>query len=185
MLSDIDLAHENFSRLIKKFNLSPNIVDLVGHAMAFYQNDDFVEESALKTVNKICLYMHLCNRYQGSPFQYPQYGMQTIFNSFSRAFQKYNGAFSLDRDIEEIVRDADGKVTGVKSRGELIRCKSLICNPSYMIRTGNNDKVQKLGKAIRCICILDHPIPNSNNEHSFQIILPQKQTGRKSGNYSL
>ena len=182
-MSDIDLAHENFSRLIKKFNLSPNIVDLVGHAMAFYQNDDFVEESALKTVNKISLYMHLCNRYQGSSFQYPQYGMQTIFNSFSRAFEQSNGTFSLDRDIEEIVKDAEGKVAGVKSRGEFIRCKSLICNPSYMIRTGNNDKVQKVGKAIRCICILDHPIPNSNNEHSFQIILPQKQTGRKFGNH--
>ena len=181
-MSDVDLAHENFACLMKKFNLSPNIVDLIGHAMAFYQNDNFIEEPALKTINKICLFMHLCKRYQGSPFQYPQYGMQTIFNAFSRAFQKSNGTFSLNRDIEETIRDAEGKVIGVKSRGELIRCKSLICHPSYMIRTGNNDRVKKIGKAIRCICILDHPIPNSNNEHSFQIILPQKQTGRKYGN---
>jgi len=178
--ANIDLERENFSRLIKKFNLSPNILDLVGHAMAFYQDDNFIEEPALKTMNKINLFMHLSNRYQGSPFQYPIQGMNTIFKSFSTLFRNSGGTFYSNRDVEEILKDEEGKVTGVKSRGELIRCKSVICHPSYMIRTENHTKVTKVGKAIRCICILDHPIPNTDDDNSLQIILPHRQTGRKS-----
>jgi hypothetical protein len=34
---------------------------------------------------------------------------------------------------------------------------------------------------VRAICILSHPVPNTNNAHSAQIILPQKQIGRHSG----
>jgi len=178
--ANIALDQENFSRLIKKFNLSPNILDLIGHAVAFYQDDNFVEEPALKTMKKISHYMHLCHRNQGSPFQYPIQGMHTIFKSFSTLFRNSGGTFSSNRDVEEILKNEDGKVTGIKSRGEFIRCKSVICHPSYMIRTGNHSKVTKVGKAIRCICILDHPIPNSNDENSLQIILPQRQTGRRS-----
>ena len=34
------------------------------------------------------------------------------------------------------------------------------------------------GRVTRAICIMDHPIPNTNNALSAQIILPQKQLGR-------
>lgn len=148
--------------------------------MAFYQDDNFIEEPALPTMKKIRHYMHLCSRYQGSPFQYPLQGMHTIFNLFATNFKNSGGTFYPNRDVEEILKNEEGKVTGIISRGELIRCKSIICHPSYMIRTGNHSKVAKIGKAIRCICILNHPIPNTNDEKSFQVILPQRQTGRKS-----
>uniref|UniRef100_T1GXV7 Rab GDP dissociation inhibitor n=1 Tax=Megaselia scalaris TaxID=36166 RepID=T1GXV7_MEGSC len=39
------------------------------------------------------------------------------------------------------------------------------------------------GKVVRCICILDHPIPNTKDALSTQIIIPQKQVGRKSDIY--
>jgi hypothetical protein len=34
---------------------------------------------------------------------------------------------------------------------------------------------------VRAICILSHPIPNTNNSESCQIIMPAKQVNRKSG----
>jgi len=40
------------------------------------------------------------------------------------------------------------------------------------------NKTKVIGKVIRAICIMDHPIPNTNNVSSIQIILPQKQLNR-------
>ena len=37
------------------------------------------------------------------------------------------------------------------------------------------DKVKKTGQVVRCICLLDHPIPNTKDGLSTQIIIPQKQ----------
>ena len=37
------------------------------------------------------------------------------------------------------------------------------------------------GQVVRCICLLDHPIPNTKDALSTQIIIPQKQVGRNSG----
>ena len=41
-------------------------------------------------------------------------------------------------------------------------------------------QVRKVGKVARAIAIMSHPIPNTNDSHSVQIILPQKQLGRRS-----
>ena len=35
----------------------------------------------------------------------------------------------------------------------------------------------------RCICLLDHPVPNTKDALSTQIIIPQKQVNRKSDIY--
>jgi len=43
--------------------------------------------------------------------------------------------------------------------------------------------VRKRGKVIRCICILDHPVASTKDGLSTQIIIPQKQVGRKSDIY--
>jgi Rab GDP dissociation inhibitor len=41
-------------------------------------------------------------------------------------------------------------------------------------------QVRKVGKVARAIAIMSHPIPNTNDSQSVQVILPQKQLGRKS-----
>jgi len=59
----------------------------------------------------------------------------------------------------------------------------VVCDPSYIVKVGEPNKLHSAGKIIRCICIMDHPIPNTNNVPSVQIIIPQRQTGRKSDIY--
>ena len=54
--------------------------------------------------------------------------------------------------------------------------KILIADPSYFLKY---NKVQSKGKVIRCICILDHPVANTNDLPAAQIILPQRQINRK------
>ncbi|KAJ1405407.1 Rab GDI protein [Sesbania bispinosa] len=44
-------------------------------------------------------------------------------------------------------------------------------------------QVRKVGRVARAIAIMSHPIPSTNDSHSVQVILPQKQLGRKSDMY--
>lgn len=58
-------------------------------------------------------------------------------------------------------------------------CKwQVYCDPSYV-----PDKVRKTGQVIRAICLLNHPIPNTNDAQSCQIIIPQQQVGRHYGTF--
>lgn len=82
----------------------------------------------------------------------------------------------LDKPVDEIVVDELGKVVGVKSGSEIAKCKQVYCDPSYV-----PNRIKKVGQVIRCICLLDHPIPNTKDALSTQIIIPQKQVNRKSG----
>lgn len=59
---------------------------------------------------------------------------------------------------------------------QIARCKQLICDPSYIM-----DRATKVGQVIRVICILSHPISNTGDINSCQIIIPQNQVNRKHG----
>ncbi|KAG6384410.1 hypothetical protein SASPL_155773 [Salvia splendens] len=67
---------------------------------------------------------------------------------------------------------------GVTSEGETAKSKKVVCDPSYL-----PNKVKKVGKVARAIAIMSHPIPSTNDSNSAQVILPQKQLGRKSDMY--
>lgn len=175
-----DLKKEPFSTLVKKFDLAANTVDFIGHAVALYTDDDFLDCPALETIERIKLYMDSHGRYGDSPFIYPIYGLGGIPEGFSRMCAIHGGTFMLNKDIDKIVFDDEGKISGVVSGDETAKCKMLIGHPSYMIKTGNEKKVKSIGKVIRCICIMDHPIPNTNNIPSLQLIIPQRQVNRKS-----
>ena len=86
----------------------------------------------------------------------------------------------LNTDIDEILFE-NGKVVGVKNADGVAQCSMVICDPTYAIRCGLKDRGRLVETVIRCICILDHPIPNTENIPSVQIIIPQKQIKRKNG----
>jgi Rab GDP dissociation inhibitor len=115
-----------------------------------------------------------------SPFIYPIYGLGGIPEGFSRISAVNGGTFMLNTDINEILFE-NGKVVGVKGPQGVAKCKTVICDPTYAIRCGLKDRVKLVEKIIRCICILDHPIPGTDNLPSVQIILPQRQIKRKNG----
>lgn len=84
----------------------------------------------------------------------------------------------LNKPADELIYDENGKIVGVRSGDETAKCKQLFVDPSYA-----PDKVEKVGQVIRCICLLNHPIPNTKDALSCQIIIPQKQLGRKNDIY--
>jgi Rab GDP dissociation inhibitor len=121
-------------------------------------------------------------KYGDSPFLYPIYGLGGLPESFSRLCAIHGGTYMLNTKVDEILLK-DGKVAGIKSGEESAYAPLIICDPSYVLTTGLSSKVKPVGKVIRAICILDHPIPMTHDSSSCQIILPQKQLGRRSDIY--
>lgn len=92
----------------------------------------------------------------------------------------------LDKPINKIVTDENGKFMGVQSGGEVVKAKQVIGDPSYF-GAGATDlpdgkvRVIETGKVVRAICFLKHPIPGTDKSDSAQIIIPQNQVGRRNG----
>lgn len=125
------------------------------------------------------LYLESIGRYGDSPFLYPIYGLGGLPEAFSRLCAIHGGTYMLNTPVDEILFDADGKVTGIKSGDATATAPLVICDPSYT----TSDKIKTIGKVIRAICIMDHPIPNTKDAQSIQIILPAKQLKKSSGKY--
>jgi Rab GDP dissociation inhibitor len=118
-------------------------------------------------------------KYGDSPFIYPVWGLSGLAEGFSRLCALYGGTYMLNRDCDEILLDENNKFIGIKSQGEVAHAKMLITEPSYVAKY---NKVKSKGKVIRCICIMDHPVPHTKEIASCQVILPQRQIGRNNGN---
>lgn len=146
-----------------------------------YTDECFYELPAIQVIRKIQLYADSMGKYGNSPFIYPIYGLGGIPEGFSRISAVNGGTFMLNTDIDEILFE-NGKVVGVKNADGIAHCSMVICDPTYAIKCGLKDRVRLVEKVIRCICILDHPIPNTENIPSVQIIIPQRQLKRKNGN---
>lgn len=174
----IDINAQPMKDVFKKFKLESNTIDFIGHAVAMHINDNYLEEPAIHTIEKIRLYMDSIGRYGEHPFLYPIYGLGGIPEGFSRFCAIHGGTYMLNKSIDEIVFNSEGKVEGIKSGDEIAKAPIVICDPSYVQGTTGN--VKSVGKVIRSICLLDHPVPNTKDATSTQIIIPQKQVGRKS-----
>jgi len=172
-----DLNKMSARALFNEFGLKPDTVDFVGHGMALKSNDDYLEKPAISVVKAIREYADSVSRYGNSPYIYPMYGLGDMPQGFARLSAIYGGTYMLNRKFEGLVME-NGRVVGVKSEGEVAKCKFVIGDPSYF-----TDRVQKTNRVVRAICICSQPIPNTNNADSAQIILSQKEFKRKNDIY--
>lgn len=171
----IDLDKNTMSEIYLKFGLEPGTRDFVGHAMALWSTDDYISQPARETFDRLKMYAQSVARYGKSPYIYPLYGLGELPQGFARLSAIYGGTYMLDTPVDEIKYDDDGKVNGVRSGEQTAKTKFVIGDPTYF-----PDKVQKTGyKVIRAMCILNHPVPNTDNADSLQIIIPQNQVKRK------
>uniref|UniRef100_A0A1W7RAN8 Rab GDP dissociation inhibitor n=1 Tax=Hadrurus spadix TaxID=141984 RepID=A0A1W7RAN8_9SCOR len=174
---DIDPNKTSAAQMYEKFGLDKDTADFTGHALALYRDDEYLNKPCLETITKIKLYSDSLSRYGKSPYLYPLYGLGELPQGFARLSAIYGGTYMLDKPIDEIVLE-DGRVAGVRSGNEIAKCKQVYCDPSYVA-----DRSEKVGQVVRCICLMNHPVPNTRDALSCQIIIPQKQVGRKSDIY--
>lgn len=183
----IDLDKDSMKTVYEKFGLEPGTQDFIGHAMALYLDDDYITKSARPTYDRIVLYTSSMARYGKSPYIYPLYGLGELPQSFARLSAIYGGTYMLDKPIDKIVTDKDGKFIGVTSGDETVKAKQVIGDPSYFGAGPSTEsgkvRVVEEHKVVRAICILQHPIPGTEDSDSCQIVIPQNQVGRRNDIY--
>ncbi|GAX13002.1 hypothetical protein FisN_2Hh489 [Fistulifera solaris] len=183
-----DLTKMTMKELYAAFGLNADTQQFISHAMCLQLDEKHMDEPALPTVKALQTYMYSMTRYGTSPYIYPLYGLGGLPESFSRICAVHGGTFMLNQDIDEIIFE-DGKATGVKAGNQMAKAPMIIGDPSYF----DASKIRASSKVIRCICILDHPIPGTNTTNfagmslgqgepleSVQIVIPGPQVGRKS-----
>lgn len=111
----------------------------------------------------MALYMDSIGRYGDSPFLYPIYGLGGLPEAFSRLCAIHGGTYMLNTQVDEILME-DGKVVGIRNGEHTAKAPLVICDPSYtMTADGTSNYVNATGKVIRAICLLNHPIPHTND----------------------
>ncbi len=173
-----------------KFGLEATTRDFIGHSMALYTTDDYINQEGMAkdAIVRIRLYANSMARYGKSPYIYPLYGLGELPQGFARLSAIYGGTYMLNTSVDEIIYDGS-KVAGIratmKERSDsddagaqgmkfTTKTKMILGDPSYFA-----SKVQVVGHLLKAICILNHPIDRTDNSDSLQLILPQSQIGRK------
>jgi Rab GDP dissociation inhibitor len=169
-----------------KFGLEVTTRDFIGHSMALFPTDDYINEPGMakETVERIRLYANSMARYGKSPYIYPLYGLGELPQGFARLSAIYGGTYMLNTSVDELQYEG-GKVSGIKAtmreRGEegdgmkfSTKTKMILGDPSYF-----PGKVQVVGHLLKAICILNHPLDKTGDSDSLQLIIPQSQVGRK------
>lgn len=182
------MASCTMKEVYDKFGLEDSTRDFVGHSMALYQSDEYINQvgTASETINRIRLYVNSMARYGKSPYIYPLYGLGELPQGFARLSAIYGGTYMLNADVDEVLYE-NGKVSGIKATMKdkndpgpgmtfTTKTKKIIADPSYF-----PGKVRVTGHLLKAICILNHPIDKTDGSDSLQLIIPQSQIGRKHG----
>lgn len=188
-MAGIDFKNGTMKEVFGKFGLEPGTWDFIGHAMALYLSDAYIDEpgKAPEVIERIRLYGNSVARYGKSPYIYPLYGLGELPQGFARLSAIYGGTYMLNTKIEEIVYEGD-KATGIKATMTGIepemkfetKAKMILGDPSYF-----SSKVKVVGHVLRAICVLKHPLAGTNDSDSSQLIIPQSQVDRKNGKFHL
>ncbi|KAH7826345.1 putative Rab GDP dissociation inhibitor beta [Monocercomonoides exilis] len=159
--------------VFKKFDLNKDTCEFVGHGMGLHLNEQYLDEPALPTVMKIRLYGLSVATYGESPYLYPKYGIGEVGQGFARLSAVFGAVYILNCNVDKILFDENGNVRGISAGTETPRAPRLVMDPSYF-----PEYSRSVGKIARAICIMSHPVKDTDNADSGMIIIPQSQCGR-------
>ncbi|GAW12129.1 hypothetical protein ANO14919_014870 [Xylariales sp. No.14919] len=185
----LDMSKTTMKDVYDKFGLEAGTRDFIGHAMALYLDDSYINTAgqAPDAIERIRLYGNSVSRYGKSPYIYPLYGLGELPQGFARLSAIYGGTYMLNTAVDEVLYDG-GKATGIKATmggadsPEKLHFETkadiILGDPSYF-----PNKVKIVGHVLKAICILKHPLAGTNDSDSCQLIIPQSQVGRKNDIY--
>ncbi|CCE64224.1 hypothetical protein TPHA_0H00130 [Tetrapisispora phaffii CBS 4417] len=175
----LDLDKNTMDEVYYKFGLGNSTKEFIGHAMALWTNDDYIQQPARQTFERVLLYSQSVAKFGKSPYVYPMYGLGELPQGFARLSAIYGGTYMLDTPINKVNYNSNGEFEGVETKLGNFKAPLVIADPSYFA-----EKCKASGqKVVRVICVLNHPVSNTKDADSLQIIIPQSQVGRKNDIY--
>eukprot|EP00850_Spirogloea_muscicola_P016592 SM000135S27036 [mRNA] locus=s135:392861:395348:+ [translate_table: standard] len=98
----------------------PDTTDFVGHALALYRDDAYMDQPAKDMVLRVKVGLDFrCSHEQ-------------LAQAFARLSAVYGGTYMLNKPGCKVEYDETGAVRGVTSEGETARAKKVVCDPSYL-----------------------------------------------------
>lgn len=183
----LDISNCTMKEVYDKFGLEDGTRDFIGHAMALYLDDAYINAKGVapEAIERIRLYGNSVARYGKSPYIYPLYGLGELPQGFARLSAIYGGTYMLNTNIDEVLYE-DGVAVGIKATMSGIepemkfetKAKMILGDPSYF-----PNKAKPTGHVLRAICVLKHPLAGTHDADSAQLIIPQSQVGRKNDIY--
>jgi Rab GDP dissociation inhibitor len=79
-----DLKKMKMKDFYYQYGVGEETIDFLGHAVACYFDDDYLEKPALEAVLRMKLYYESLAMYGKSPYVYPLYGLGELPQVFSR-----------------------------------------------------------------------------------------------------
>jgi Rab GDP dissociation inhibitor len=171
VVDKVDTRTATMAEVYKKFSLDDNSQSFIGHAMALQDSEAYLDQPALPTILACRLYGFSVERHGSSPYLYPIYGLGGLPEGFSRLCAVHGGTFMLNQDIDEVIFDETGQAVGVRAGDQAAAAPVIIGEASYFPK----EKVSQVGTVVRSICFLKHPIRDTNDANSAQIIIPASQ----------
>lgn len=116
------------------FGLESGTKDFIGHAMALWSTDDYLNEVARPTYERILLYASSVAKYGKSPYIYPLYGLGELPQGFARLSAIYGGTYMLDTPIDEVLYEGEGEnKSSLVSSPKKVKAKApiVIADPTY------------------------------------------------------
>lgn len=163
----LDLKEMIMADLYTYYGLQPDTTTFIGHALALYRDDGYLNQPAEPTVLRIQLYATSLARHGRSPYLYPLYGLGELPQAFARLAAVNGGTYMLNTPVDEIIYDDDGVAIGIRSGDRAAKCSLVAGDPSYF-----PDKVTQAGRVVRQYCILSAPPTNTRDSTSCQVIIP-------------
>jgi Rab GDP dissociation inhibitor len=175
----IDPRSMTMRALYDYFGLQDTTRTLIGHAIALYTNDAYLDWPALPTMERIKVYAQSVSRYGNSPYIYPMYGLGELPQAFARISAVHGGVYMLRTDVTALLTDpTTGRVCGVRTPdGREARCRFVVGDPSYFPSC-----VQLAGRVIRCYCILRSPPEHIRDATSCQVIVLHRSVAMERNN---
>lgn len=91
----------------------------VGHAMALEADDSYLTRAAEGPCDAIKLYVYSLERYGKSPYIYPIYGLGGLPEGFSRLCAIHGGTFMLNKAVDEVLFNEQGKAWAIRAGNEV------------------------------------------------------------------
>jgi len=179
-----DVNKKTMADIYKYYKLDKLSQTFVSHALALEPDAKHLALPAKATLEKIKTYAYSVARFGKSPYIYPVYGLGGLPEAFTRLSAIHGGRYILNSDVKEILRDSDGNVSGVRFLHEIAgdvsaTGKIVIGDPSYF----GAEYSQQQGQTAKCVCIMNAPVPKTNDQGNCQIIIPNTEVKRANDIY--
>ncbi|GMP73022.1 hypothetical protein CsSME_00030885 [Camellia sinensis var. sinensis] len=80
------------------YGLDDNTIDFIGHALALYIDDSYLDQPAMDFVKRVKLYVKSLAHFQGgSRYIYPLHGLGERPQSFAHLSAAYGGTYMLNK----------------------------------------------------------------------------------------